>query len=177
MTDPPAALRVEALTKEKSKLEADLKAARESGTAAPAATDDGGGSQSNEKIEQLTKENTDLKGKLSAEMLKVNELNGKVTDLEGRLATATSGERDVKLVELEDDNMDLKRELERLTQDNSALKTKLSATSGIQRPEIVVNGLSSIMLGAIGIGFLLSFVAGIWLMDWRQRQRHGGFRI
>jgi hypothetical protein len=118
-----------------------------------------------------------LKGKLSAEKLKIGELQTQIAELEAKVAERPLTPADTIIAELEDTNKKLTRELEAAMQSNIELESELDDREGSPIPTLVVEGFSKLVLAVIGIALLLAFGAGLYFMDYLNRRRHGGFRI
>lgn len=167
MEEAPAALRAKQLAEENAALVEKLAAATTATAAEP----------SGEVRDGLAKENTDLKRKLSAEKLKASELQSKIGELETKLAKRPTTPTDALLGELEQDNQRLTRELERTVQENSKLKSEIDDHDGPSMPVAVANSLSATAVLSLLLLIVLAFGAGIYVMDYLNRRRHGGFRI
>lgn len=166
MSEVPAQLRVTGLSDENAKLKKEL---ANSSNGAPTST-------GNADRDTLTKENTDLKGKLSAEKLQVGELQAKVAVLETRVANHQTTPADTIIADLEGQNKKLARELEASMQANHQLEAT-QGDSPLPAMPVVINAISTPTIVAIIIAILLAFGAGIYTMDFLSRRRHGGFRI
>ena len=164
MTDAPAAERVEALTAEVAALKQQVA----DGGTAPAGDRD-----------ELTKENTDLKGKLSAAKLKVGQLEAAVSTLEAKIANRPLTEADTIIEELERKNQALARDLESAVQASKRLESELDRQDASSAMPVVVESLSlsTPVLAVFGIGLVLAFGGGVYAMDYLNRRRHGGFRV
>lgn len=129
----------------------------ESSSPAPAGAEGGAGSA-------LAKRNQELEQQLKSERLRAGELQVQITELRKRL-------------DLAGDESSLFERVEQLEAENR--KLRLALPGGAPPPE----GASArpldpkrawgyaLLLLAIGIG------GGMYLMDWLNRRRHGGFRI
>lgn len=76
-------------------------------------------------------------------------------------------------------------ELTRLRRDLSDCRAQVGVPAGSDLRATVAScpeplqpptGLAPLALLA-GLGFVGGFVSGVWWLDWRQRRRHGGFRL
>jgi len=169
MEEAPAQVQVTTLTEENADLKRQLAASPTS-----EATADGAGR------DKLAQENTDLKGKLSAEKLKVGKLESAVGALEAKIADRPVTPADTVIAELEEANQELARDLEAAMQENEQLESDIDAfDSGPAIPAmpVVVDSFSTPVLVGGLLGLLLAFGAGIYWMDYLHRRRHGGFRI
>jgi septal ring factor EnvC (AmiA/AmiB activator) len=173
-SEKPAALRLTALEAEKAALEQRIKEfeapAGTPATARPASSD------VQAQIEAITRENTDLKGKLSDERLRAGQLQSEVATLRGELRENTTPP-DARIVELERTRKQLERDLARA---ENAVE-ELTARSSLQPTAAMVPlvmreyGLSIVLLA--GLLAALAFGAGMYVVDALNRRRHGGFRI
>jgi len=163
MAEEPAELRVKELTNEIAGLKKKLSAGP---SAAEPASD----------RDELTKENTELKGKLSTEKLKVGELQTKVSALEAQIAARPTTPADTVIADLEQKNQSLARELEAATQANNQLEAELRQNGGPLVP-IAVDTLSTPVIVGVVAALVLAFGGGIYCMDYLNRRRHGGFRV
>jgi SH3 domain protein len=170
MEEPPATLKLEMLSDENAALAAKLKA----GAGATATNADPAAS---EERDELTKENTELKRKLSAAKLKTEELQGKVSRLESEVAERPITPADTVIAELEAANKTLARELEAAVQNNKELESELDQPQTLPILPVVVESFSTPVLAGIAVALLLAFGGGVYLMDYLNRRRHGGFRV
>ncbi len=162
MEQAPAEIRVQTLMTENEDLRKKLAAG---GSETPAAGD----------RDELAKENTDLKGKLSAAKLKVGELQATVGALEAKAAARPTTPADTVIAELEKENRKLARELEAAVQKNGRLESELDDRDPVI--PVAINGFSTPVVVGLGVAFLLAFGGGVYFMDYLNRRRHGGFRI
>ena len=160
MAEIPAQLRVTELEKEIAALKS-----RPSGDGEP----DG-------DREQLMKENTELKGKLSAEKLKVGELQAEVGTLQTKVAARPTTPADTVIEALETEKQSLVRELESALQSSKQLESQLKAQTPSRLP-VAVDSFSAPVLGTFVFLLLVAFGGGIYFMDYLNRRRHGGFRV
>ena len=168
MEEAPAGVKVSQLNKEVADLRQKLSAAK--GTAA-------GSGVSSEQRDKLAKENTELKRKLSAEKLKIQELQTNVGKLQSKVAAHSTTPADTIIEDLESTNLELSRDLERAIQRSHKFESELDKVQGLPRRPIVVESFSSAVLGSIGFALLLAFGGGLYFMDYLNRRRHGGFRV
>lgn len=169
MEEPPAQVRVKTLADENAALTAKLAAAASGGA--------GAGPVSDEDRDKLTKENTELKRKLSAEKLKAGELQSAVAELEAKVADRPLTPADTIIAELEEANETLARDLEMVVQTNSELESKLEEQGGMPVLPVAAGSFSPPILAAFGVIVLIAFGAGVYAMDYLNRRRHGGFRV
>ncbi len=170
MPEPPAASQLEQLQEQKQALSDRLKALesrRKEG-----ATADGDAA---DKIDELTNENTDLKGQLSAQKLKNTELETQLGELR---KTPTNGAPGGSVAsELQNANLKLKRELEETQARNSALEAKLDRDGALESLVPGAGGLSTSMMLILILLLAAAFGGGLYCMDYLNRRRHGGFRL
>ena len=169
MEEVPASIRLKALTDENAALSAKLNAPASPTASANAAT--------SAERDELTNENTELKGKLSAEILKSGQLQSKIGKLETEAAERASTPADTRIAELEVANKALSRDLESTVQTNQKLALRLVPQSTSSDPTVVIGSYSAPVLVGFGIAILLAFGAGAYLIDYLNRRRHGGFRV
>lgn len=175
-SDPPSQLRVAELEKSKAALEEQLKRAEQSARgAAPVA-----GAPVNEgasaEIDSLTKENTDLKGKLSDEKLRAETLQTEVSSLRAQVKSTTVAP-DVRVVELERSRDELEQDLQEAQQKLTeyAARTSLEDTQALV-PVVLREYAKSVCLLILLLAGL-GFGAGVYVVDLMNRRRHGGFRV
>jgi uncharacterized protein YgiM (DUF1202 family) len=146
-----------------SKLEAEI-AGLKSGTVATATS-------GADDVVKITKENEELKQLLKSERLRIGELQTQTAELRNKLAKSNGGDSD--LIE----------QLDTLAREKAELEKKLSnIQSGAQySPEKVRLEIGEFdwkkMLISVAISLLAGFIAGLLVLDWINRRRHGGFRI
>lgn len=167
MPDAPAATQLEQMKRDKQAL-ADRLKALESGKAKPG--EDSG------RVDELTNENTELKSQLSAQKLKASELESEVSSLRKASESAPEGVDGEMLVELRTNNAELTESLEEAEDEIEALEERLSEAEG-SGSVATGGGLSGLVIGFIVLLLVASFVGGLALMDYRNRRRHGGFRV
>jgi len=173
-SEAPAALRLAALETEKTALEQRVKELEAPAGAATTARAPNSDAQA--QLEAITRENTDLKGKLSDERLRAGQLQTEVATLRGELRENTTPP-DARIVELERAREQLERDL---TRAEDAVE-ELTARSSLQPTAAMVPlvmreyGLSIVLLA--GLLAALAFAAGMYVVDALNRRRHGGFRI
>lgn len=176
MQNPPARQMVERLERANSELQAQLSEAKTSGNAGepPTVADE---STRAAEIDQLTKENTELKRKLSTEMVNNTKLTDKLNSAEARLADRPLSAAETQVTELEKSVNELKRELENSLQANKALKAENKRSLGESLPTVNLDGFSwPLVIGGLII-VLLAYGGGVYTMDYLNRRRHGGFRV
>ncbi|HCU88602.1 MAG TPA: hypothetical protein DGR97_01575 [Gammaproteobacteria bacterium] len=169
MEEVPASLRVKSLIDENTALNAKLNATVGSTKDANLPTVD--------ERDELTKENTELKRKLSSEKLKSEKLQTQIGALESDIAKRTARLADTRMADLEAENKSLVRNLEVALQEKQKLRLRPERKSAILNPVIIIKPYSWPILIAIGVALLLAFGAGAYFIDYLGRRRHGGFRI
>jgi SH3 domain protein len=165
---PPAKVRLTALEAEKAALEQRLAAAA---GAAPGADPDVAG-----QLEAVTRENTELKAKLSDELLRAGQLQSEVTSLRAELRENTTPP-DARIVEIERERETLKGELEDARDQISELETRGSLTATSAMVPLVLEAYTWPLVITLLVLLALAFGAGIYVVDVLSRRRHGGFRI
>lgn len=175
-TDAPASERVNSLTARNSTLEQQLKSLQAGGTASLA--------DKNQNA-KLSGDYASLQQQFRTEQLKVGELEVTIAELRKRLGQ-------------DNDTEALYREIDTLRETNKDLEIKLAnaQTGSADRAEggnaasaeatpspslvVAVNSISFTwknLLIMILVLIVLGLVAGVYLMDYLGRKRHGGFRI
>ena len=166
MPEPPAAAQLAQLKQDKQALADRLKAleaARGKAGEAPG------------KVDVLTNENTELKSQLSAQKLKSGELETELIRLRKSVAGATVGGNSVA-AELQTANLKLTEELTQAKQALLELRAQ-GVTEGSLSGVGSAIAFSPLVLGVAGLLVAASFAAGIYLVDYLNRRRHGGFRV
>jgi len=168
MPDAPAATQLEQLKRDKQALAERLKKI-ESGKAKPG--EDSG------RVDELTNENTELKSQLSAQKLKASELESEVAGLRKAAESAPDGLDGEMLAELRKDNAELTESLEEAEDEIESLEERLSDADSSVEGGSGSGGWSTLGLSLVALLLAGSFAGGIALMDYRNRRRHGGFRV
>ena len=170
--EEPAGVVVERLEKRAAELEAQLKGAQEKlkGQGLTGHTGAGSDPSSPDNFEaQLTaalQGNKVLNEQVSAERLKVQQLEAKLTEAEKKAAQPNPG-NEALLQQLQEENEALKKTLAETQSETSS--RSVSAMEGF-----FANGYW------IGLGVLLlaaAFLSGVYWVERRRRKRYGGFRI
>lgn len=169
MEEVPASIRVKNLVNENVALNAKLNATVGSAKDLNLPAGD--------ERDELTKENTELKRKLSSEKLKSEKLQTQIGALESDIAKRTADPADTRMVDLETENKNLVRDLEAALQEKQKLQSRQERKSTTVNPAIIIKSYSWPILIAIGVALLLAFSAGAYFIDYLGRRRHGGFRI
>ena len=166
-TEPPARVQLATVEREKQALETRLKSFTSSANVnADVAA----------QVELLTKENTELKGKLSGERLAVGKLQSEVANLRSAVKTQAAPP-DARIVELERERGDLERDLAAAEQLNEELKARGSLTATSAMVPMVLREYYLTLIGALLVIIIAAFAGGVFVVDWMNRRRHGGFRI
>lgn len=174
--EPPAQQRIAELEKAKSALEDQLKHIEQASRGGPPAANAPVGEGAAAEIDALTKENTDLKGKLSDEKLRAETLQTEVSSLRAQVKS-TAVPPDARLVELERSRDELEQDLEdaRGKLSEYAARTSLEDTGALV-PVVLREYAKTLVLIALALA-ALGFGAGVYLVDLMNRRRHGGFRV
>jgi len=169
MEEVPASVRVQTLADENAALTAKLNAPADSTSDANAPT--------SAERDKLTNENTELKGKLSAEKLKSGQLQTTLSKLEKQAAERAANPADKLITDLEAANQTLTRDLEGVIQTNKKLESQQKRRPLIPDAALVIEAFSMPILIGFGIALVLAFGAGAYLIDYLGRKRHGGYRV
>ena len=174
--DPPAQLRVVELEKAKAALEEQLKHIEQASRGGPPMAGAPVVEGAVAEIDGLTKENTDLKGKLSDEKLRAETLQTEVSALRAQVKS-TSEPPDARVVELERSRDELEQDLEdaqhKLTE--YAARASLDDTAALV-PVVLREYAKSVVLLLLVL-VAVGFGVGVYVFDLINRRRHGGFRI
>lgn len=168
MPDAPASTQLEQLKRDKQALAERLKKI-ESGKAKPG--EDTG------RVDELTNENTELKSQLSAQKLKASELESEVAGLRKAAESTPDGMDGEMLAELRKDNAELTESLGEAEDEIESLEERLSDAGSSVEGGGGSGGWSTWGLSLVALLLAGSFAGGIALMDYRNRRRHGGFRV
>jgi len=122
-------------------------------------------------VVKITKENEELKQLLKSERLRIGELQTQTAELRNKLAKSNGGDSD--LIEQLDT---LTREKAELEKELGKIKTGTQPSQEKIKLEIGEFDWKR-MLIAVAVSLLIGFIAGLLLLDWMNRRRHGGFRI
>ncbi len=174
--EPPARVRIAELEKAKTALEDQLKHIEQTSRNAPPVAGAPVAEGANAEIDSLTKENTELKGKLSDEKLRAETLQTEVSSLRAQVKS-TSQPPDARLVELERSRDELEQDLQDAQQKLAeyAARTSLDDTSALV-PVVLREYAKSLILVVLVLAGL-GFGAGVYVVDLMNRRRHGGFRL
>ena len=166
--EPPAALRLTEVEKENAALKKKLEAGR-------TGSGDGSGVDTAE-VETLTRENTELKGKLSDERLRAEKLQGEVSILRAQ-AEQQNAPPDARILELERDREDLKEQLNDAAAQVAELSARTSQHATTAMIPLVLREYGATIAIAALTLLLLAFALGAYVVDLLNRRRHGGFRV
>jgi len=166
MPDPPAARRVDELEAKNKELTGELTKARERLEALQAGAGDPAATQAQAALAELQK-------RLASERLRAGELQARVSELQGAMAAGAAGGDELR--ELKAQNAELRSRL-------AAMSLGSAGASGEDGwHEIAVIGQRLLHSRALVIALLalvaVAFALGVYLMDYLQRRRHGGFRV
>ena len=178
LTDgPPAQLRIPELEREKAALELRIKELESAGgQAAGAQTPTAELGPASAQIEALTKENTDLKDKLSDEKLRAGTLQSEVSSLRAEVKS-TSVPPDARLVELERSRDELENDLESARRQVAEYEARSSLEDTAALVPVVLREYATSILIILGVVVVLAFGGGVYVVDLLNRRRHGGFRV
>ena len=143
------------LQEKAGKLEAELSLLKaDSQNAAPAPDTD------TQKLAALLKENEELKQQLQSEQLKSGELQAQAAELRNQLSQAGNQDRSA-----ESEEQEAESPADSLT---ARLMDKFSFSVSLNW---------QVILAAMAVCLVIGLIGGAYIMDWRGRRRHGGFRI
>jgi len=120
---------------------------------------------------KITKENEELKQLLKSERLRIGELQTQTAELRNKLAKSNGGDTDLmeQLDTLAREKSELEKELGNLQADAQSPPDKIKLEMG------EFNWKK--MLISVAVSLAAGFIAGLLVLDWINRRRHGGFRI
>ncbi|MCG3203114.1 MAG: hypothetical protein NFCOHLIN_03033 [Gammaproteobacteria bacterium] len=180
--EQPAAMLLESLEAQNRELTEDLRTAQ--ARIGELTAEDRAAAQPSEsgKVAELAQQLDDARRQLEAEHTRAGELQSKLA------AVPSTPPADAKaLADLTQENAALKRELEEAqikaigaaetaqapAQPAARANTSAGVSFLVGRWNISATAVIGVLFGALLVGLM----AGIWLMDTRQRRRMGGFRI
>ena len=173
----PAELRIAELESEKAVLETRIQTLEQGPSAAGGAADNTADLRAAEaQIEALTKENTDLKGKLSNERLRVGNLQTENTALQAEVKQ-TQTPPDVRITELERIRDELNHALDDARERITKLEAQSSKDDAAALLPVVLEAYATTLLMILLAIAIVAFGVGIYCMDLLIRKRHGGFRV
>lgn len=167
-TQPPAVERIRTLTARNNTLEQQIKGLQ-SGS--------GGGGQGSEDYQKLVTENEDLQQKFNSERLKVGELQATVTELKKRVGQDSNLDSLYEEIEtLREQNKDLEVRLANAMEESPVMSSPGTAAAMIDEEGQISFGWKNFLISSVVL-LVLGLSGGIYLMDYINRRRHGGFRI
>ena len=113
-----------------------------------------------QQLAALLKENEELKQQLQSEQLKSGELQARAAELRNQLSQASNQDRSAESEEQETESA-----ADSLT---ARLMDKFSFSGSLNW---------HVFLAALAACLVIGLIGGAFIMDWRSRRRHGGFRI
>ena len=123
--------------------------------------------ESSELLEQLKKENTDLRQQSKSSQLQVGELQAKLAELRNQMSQISSDpSMTEKITQLNKEKSELEMQVEKLKTD-----APHSNNTSIKQ-----SSWSHLLIGLL-ITVLTGMIIGAYLLDLYNRRRHGGFRI
>ena len=171
MNNPPARAMVERLERANTSLQQQLDDTKNTPPEDSESNADRG------STDKLMKENTELKRKLSNELINSAKMTEKMNSYEARMSGQPLSAAETQVTELEKTIVELKRDLERSMQANKALEAQNSESLRDMMPEMDIDGFSwPALIGAL-VALVLAYGGGIYTMDYLNRRRHGGFRV
>lgn len=170
--DLPAQLRLAELERDKAGLEKQLAALRSTTADNPAVAPAADAAAVNE----LTKENTELKAKLSDERLRAGKLQSEAAALRTEL-NSNNAPPDARIIELERDRNALRNTLDDAEEQIAELSARASLKAIAELVPLVLREYASAIGILVFVIAALGFGGGIWVFDMLNRRRHGGFRV
>lgn len=174
--EPPAQLRLAELQKAKAALEEQLKQIERPGHGAAPVAGAPAVEGASAEIDALTKDNTDLKGKLSDEKLRASTLQTEVSTLRAQVKS-TNAPPDARVVELERSRDELEQDLEDARQKLTEYSARTSLDDTAALVPVVVREYAGWIALGLAVTVALAFGAGVYVVDLSSRRRHGGFRV
>jgi uncharacterized protein YgiM (DUF1202 family) len=173
---PPARTRIPELEREKSALERRIAELEQRGaggttTATTATTADAAA-----RIEALTRENTDLKDKLSDEKLRAGTLQSEMAALRARAESAATPP-DARIVELERTRQQLAGELDDARRKIAEYEARSTLEDTAALVPLVLRDYATSIAIILAVIVVVAFSGGAWVVDLLNRRRHGGFRV
>lgn len=167
----PAKVRLAALEAEKAALEERLQAARDAASPGAAVSP-----EVTDQLEAVTRENTELKGKLSDERLRAGQLQSEVASLRAEMRE-NSTPPDARIIEVERERDTLRGDLEDAREQIAELETRGSLQADSDMLPLVLKAYAWPIVIALLVLAAIAFGGGIYIVDVINRRRHGGFRI
>ena len=175
--DRPAQVRVAELEKEKASLEQRIKTLEQAPRPAPAGVDTAADLRAAEaQIEAFTKENTELKGKLSGERLRAGKYQSELATLRTEVKRAEVP-LDVRIAELERARDGLQNALDEAQKQIEKLEARSSKEDVSALVPMVLESYATTLMVLVAAIAAIAFGVGIYFMDSVNRRRHGGFRV
>jgi SH3 domain protein len=175
--EQPAQLRIAELERKNGALQARIQAlTQQPAAAAPGADNTAELRTADLRIETLTKENTDLKGKLSDVRVRAEKLQTANTALRAEVRQ-TEIPPDVRVAELERIRDELGDSLDDARKRITELEAQASKDDVAALLPIVLEAYATTLLAIVAAIAVLAFIFGIYCMDFLIRKRHGGFRV
>ena len=175
--DRPATIRVAELEKEKVSLELRIKTLEQTPSPAPAGADFAADLRAAEaQIEAFTKENTELKGKLSGERLRAGKYQSELATLRTQIKRAEVP-LDVRLAELERARDGLENALDDAQNHIEKLEARSSKEDVSALVPMVLESYATTLIVLLAAIVAAAFGVGVYFMDSMNRRRHGGFRV
>jgi hypothetical protein len=163
----PGRAQLQAALDQISKLESEIAVLKSgAGTATNTNTPD----QNPEKLAAVTKENEELKQLLKSERLRIGELQTQTAELRNKLAKNNGDD-------------DLMKQLDTLAREKAELERELNniRTEALSPDEKINFEIGAFdwkkMLISVAISLFAGFIGGLFVLDWINRRKHGGFRI
>jgi len=126
--------------------------------------------QGQEKLAEITKENEELKQLLKSERLRIGELQTQTAELRNKLAKNPDNDDHLKQLDA------LAREKAEMERELNKIRTKSQASNDKINFEIGAFDWKKMFI-TIAISLLTGFISGLFVLDWINRRKHGGFRI
>lgn len=174
--EPPAQVRIAELEKIKAALEDQLKHVEQASRGAPPVAGAPVSDAASAEIDNLTKENTDLKGRLSDEKLRAETLQTEVSSLRAQVKS-TAVPPDTRLVELERSRDELEQDLEDARAKLGEYAARASLDDSAALVPVVLRDYAKTIVLLVLVLVALGFGVGMYVVDLMNRRRHGGFRI
>lgn len=128
------------------------------------------------EIDTLTKENTELKGKLSDEKLRAETLQTEASSLRAQVKSTTVPP-DARLVELERSRDELEHDLEDAQHKLGEYAARTSLDDAAALLPVVLREYTTPFMFIALVLAALAFGGGVYVADLLNRRRHGGFRL
>lgn len=165
--DPPPKARLQQAELKIQQLEEDLQKAR---LKLAGLEDVAEGTADSEELQTLRDENKRLEEQYKSEKLRVGELQAEVASLKNRLSNVKAPAAD-------------QERIDELITENRMLTDKLAGqqenpSASVSSPDIDLNetGWRTIVI-VLGVTLLAGFLLGLFVLDFINRKRHGGFRV